>query len=212
MQHLIRNSHFVLAALVIGAVGLVVGCSTAPGFGGSSSGAPPVNSITVDGVGQASAVPNLARVQLGVMTSGPNVDVAAEESNQIIQAVMEAVTQTGVDAVDMQTSGFNVWSEELYPQDSPESSGDGPVEPRTIYRVENTVNVTVRDVDTLGDVIQSGLDAGANRVWGVEFSIEDTTQLEQEARANAVDEARARAADLAEEMGVGLGDVVSIVE
>jgi uncharacterized protein YggE len=154
----------------------------------------------------------LARVQLGVMTSGPNVDVAAEESNQIIQAVMEAVTQTGVDAVDMQTSGFNVWSEELYPQDSPESSGDGPVEPRTIYRVENTVNVTVRDVDTLGDVIQSGLDAGANRVWGVEFSIEDTTQLEQEARANAVDEARARAADLAEEMGVGLGDVVSIVE
>jgi uncharacterized protein YggE len=70
----------------------------------------------------------------------------------------------------------------------------------------------VRDVEQLGAVIQAGLDAGANQVRGVSFSIEDYSAVEEEARAKAVENARARAANRAEQMGVTLGDAVVVSE
>jgi uncharacterized protein YggE len=70
----------------------------------------------------------------------------------------------------------------------------------------------VRDVNKLGDVLDKVVAAGANNVYGVSFSVDDTSKLEADARAKAVADAKARADSLARLTGVTLGDVVSVSE
>jgi uncharacterized protein YggE len=74
------------------------------------------------------------------------------------------------------------------------------------------VNVTVRDVNTLGDVLDKAVAAGANNIYGISFSVDDTTKLQADARAKAVADAKSRAESLAKLAGVTLGDVVSVSE
>jgi uncharacterized protein YggE len=199
--------------LVVAGVIVLAGCSvpTASAPAASPSNGLPTNTLSVSGVGEASAAPDIAFVDLGVVTSGPDVGPAVEQSNQRTAAVVEAVKQAGVDPTDIKTSSFNVWSEERFDR-GPVTPEDEPAAGQVIYRVENGLRVTVRDVEQLGTVIQAGLDAGANQVRGVNFSIEDTSAVEEEARAQAVENARARAANLAEQMSVTLGDPVVVSE
>jgi uncharacterized protein YggE len=83
---------------------------------------------------------------------------------------------------------------------------------RGVYRVSNMVQVTIRDLNTVGDIIDAAVAAGANNVWGVTFGLEDTEALEAQAREKAVANARARAESLAELNGVAVGDVIHISE
>ena len=73
-------------------------------------------------------------------------------------------------------------------------------------------NVTVRDLDRVGDVLDAVIEAGANNIWGVSFGLEDPAAPQAEARAKAIDDAKARAGALAELSGVELGPVMSISE
>ena len=81
-----------------------------------------------------------------------------------------------------------------------------------VYRVNNMVQVTLRDMAAVGDVIDAAVEAGANNVWGVSFDLENTDALEEQAREAAVNNARARAESLAELNGVEVGEVIAISE
>jgi len=212
-QGLSRKAGWLALVPALASLALLAGCSSLTAPAPSAQEGELANTLTVSGVGQASGPPELATVELGVVTSGPEVGPAVAQSNQTAETVMDALAQAGVAEDDIQTTGFNVWSEEHYPPGlSFEEGGAPPGEPAVIYRVENSVRATVRDVEVTGDVIQVALDAGANQVRGVSFSIEDTTALEEEAQTQAIENARARAADLAEKMGVTLGDPMVISE
>jgi uncharacterized protein YggE len=192
---------------LIGIAVLATGCAGGlPVAPSSPSDEQAANTISVSGIGQVNSAPDLAYIQLGVEVTGPNVGPAVAQSNQTMQAVMEAIAGMGVAQEDIQTSGFNVWSEQLYDQETGQPTG------RFNYHVQNMLNVTVRDVTKVGDVIQAGLDAGANQVINLSFSIEDTTELEKQARQKAVEDARVRAADLAEKLGVTLGEPIAVSE
>jgi uncharacterized protein YggE len=80
------------------------------------------------------------------------------------------------------------------------------------YIVSNMVNVTIRDLDKVSTVLDAVVEAGANNIWGVNFSLEDQTTAQADARAKAIDDAKARAEALAELSGVKLGPVMSISE
>jgi hypothetical protein len=85
-------------------------------------------------------------------------------------------------------------------------------EPVPQYRVSNMANVTVRDLDSVGDVLDAVIEAGANNIWGVNFGLEDPAAAQAEARSKAIDDAEARAEALAELSDVELGPVMSISE
>lgn len=87
-----------------------------------------------------------------------------------------------------------------------------PPQGREFYRVSNTVEVTVRDLERVGPVIDAALAAGANNVWGVSFAVEKTDALEAQAREKASADAKARAEALAKQQGVSPAGVVSISE
>jgi uncharacterized protein YggE len=107
---------------------------------------------------------------------------------------------------DIRTTNFSTWPEEVF---SPQTGM--PTGERT-YHVDSTVEVAVRNVDNLGTVINAGLDAGANNVFGIQFGLQDTTPLEDEARVLATEDAKTRAMLLANAAGIELGDLISVRE
>ncbi|MBZ0296328.1 MAG: SIMPL domain-containing protein [Anaerolineae bacterium] len=167
---------------------------------------PNQRTITVDGYGEASGSPDIAYVQLGVQATGEDVVSTFDDVNTTMQNVLQALRDAGIADEDMQTTGLFIY------QESSGMSVDSGRDNTISYRAGNNVNVTIRDISQVGEIISVGVGAGANNLNSLNFGIDDTTSLEQNARAAAVDDARARAAELAELMGVNLGDPLSIVE
>lgn len=166
----------------------------------------PPGSLTVDGYGQAFGAPDVAIVQLGVQNSSTDVLQAYNSTNSVVESLIAALIDAGIAEADIQTTGLYMY------QDTPYNPQTGEPSNEPIYRVQNSLNVTVRDVQQVGAVINAGVAAGANNIGGITFSIADPAELEQEARAVAIDNARQRAEQLASLMGVTLGDPTIIVE
>lgn len=163
--------------------------------------------ITVVGTGQASGAPDVATVNIGIDTQSASVQQAVSDNRTRMNALLEALKGQGVADNDIQTSNYSVFTEQ-----QPSPSGTTPTTPTLTYRVSNQVNVTVRDVSKLGDVLDTVVGAGANNIYGVSFSVADASTLQGDARAKAMADAKARAQSLATLAGVNLGDVVSVSE
>ncbi|MCS6846558.1 MAG: SIMPL domain-containing protein [Anaerolineae bacterium] len=160
--------------------------------------------VTVIGVGRATASPDIARVTLGVDIVNPRLSAALTEANRKMAAIMTALEKAGVEKKDIQTAEFNV-----FPQQSYGPSGPGPI---TGYRVINTVRVTVRDLDNAGAVLDAAINAGANTIQGLVFTIENVKAIEADARKGAMADAKAKAEALAGEAGAKVGRVLTISE
>jgi uncharacterized protein len=119
-------------------------------------------------------------------------------------AILEAIATAGIDRRDIRTSLVGLGPITDY------SSERGPRV--TGYQLTNTVELTVRDLRSAGQVIDAGLAAGASSLDGLEFRLEDPAPAEDAARRAAVEDARRRATTLATAADVKLGPVVGIVE
>lgn len=161
--------------------------------------------ITVTGFGSASGAPDVAYISLGVQFNDADPTAAFNRVNTGIAAVREAMLEMGIDERDLQTSGFNMWVQEMY---DPSGMATG----NRTYNATNMLNITVRDISRAGDVITAGINAGANMINSLNFNISDPSGLAQEARVEAVADARARAEQLAGLLGLTVGDVVRIDE
>lgn len=165
--------------------------------------------ITVVGEGKVSIKPDRAEALIGVETMGSTVREATQKSTRIMEAILVALHEQGVTDKDIQTSGFSVWTDRGGP--IPEKV-DGEPEEQIIYRVNNTVRVTVNDLDKLSAILDAVIEAGANAIYGISFSIADPSQLETQVRIKAIADAKAKAQELADLAGVRLGPVVSVSE
>jgi uncharacterized protein YggE len=169
----------------------------------------PVRTITVVGMGKASGAPDVAHVNVGVETQGPTLQQVVNDNKTKMTALLAALKAQGIADKDIRTSNYSVYVENPQPPQPVEGKGGtGPI----TYHVTNQVDVTVRDVTKLGDVLDKAVAAGANNVYGVNFSVDDPTKLQAAARADAIADAKARAQDLAQLTGVTLGDVISVSE
>jgi uncharacterized protein YggE len=160
-------------------------------------------SLTVTGTGSVNVAPDIANVSLGVQTVGDDIAQAVAENNRRAQRVQDAAREAGVANEDIQTAYFYV---------SPQPQYDEHGNPTGVvtYWVDNTINVMLRQIGGLGDLLQAAIDAGATSVQGVSFSVDDPSQAEDQARQEAVDDAHGRAEMLATAAGVSLGAPISI--
>ncbi len=199
---------FLLLTLVIGAVAFrafdLSSAQVAHAQGeGTIPGAP--RTITVVGEGKVTIEPDIARAQIGVEVIKNSVKEASDANKAALDAVLAALTAQGIAAEDIQTSGFSIYAERY--------GTDGPLaEEEVNYRVSNNVSVVIRELDTVGAILDAAIEAGANNIYGIEFSVENPSAFETEARQGAVDDARAKAEELATLNGVTAGSVVSISE
>ncbi len=161
------------------------------------------HTITVIGEGQASAIPDKARLSVGVNTSSVNVGEAAQANRSSMQKMLQALTDLGIEERAMATSNFSIHYEK--PREKAKDR-------EGVYRVSNMLRVELDELEQIDSVIEEAVRAGANQVWGVEMVLSDTETLAAKARGRAVEHAQMKAEDLARLHGRKLGKVLRISE
>jgi uncharacterized protein YggE len=163
------------------------------------------HTITVTGSGTVVVSPDIANVRLGVVVTKPTVKAARETAAQAMTRVIAALKKLGIADKDIQTTTVSLQPVYDY------STQTNP--PKiTGYNLANGVAVTIHNLDQTGDVIDDSLAAGATSLDGVTFRVDDPAKAQQQARTDAMNEAKANADTLAKAAGVSITGVASISE
>jgi hypothetical protein len=164
--------------------------------------------VTVTGNGSVEGQPDTAVILMGVRTEDEIAAQALEQNNTQMQALLNALRAAGVAQADMRTLSI-----QLQPRYQPPPS-TRPNDPFSVsgFIASNLLEVTVRDLDNLGALIDSAVEAGGNQVEGIRFEISDSAILLDQARQAAMQDARHKAEQLSSLAGARLGVVVTINE
>ena len=174
----------------------------APAAASSQSAETPT--LSVVGTGTADLKPDIAYIYVGVHTELPSASDAMRENNAQTQKVIDALTTFGIDAKDIRTTSFSIWPFDKYDPATGVSTGE------KYYAVDNTVYVTVRDLEKLGILLDTVITAGANTVNSIQFDVADKDAALKQARADAIADAKTKAQELADAAGVSVGEIRSI--
>lgn len=160
------------------------------------------NTIFVSGEGKVQARPDIAQINLSVISRGTTVAAVSKDNTTKMNAVITALKGMGVDEKDIKSTTY--YLEPQYDYDS----GISP--PRILgYSLEQGIDLKIRNIDKAGDIIQKATDTGANRTGQINFTIDDPETLRTQARELAFNKAREKAETLARQAGVKLGKIVS---
>lgn len=163
----------------------------------------PINTFTVSGYGKVSGTPTLARVNLGLYSEGKDVPTVQKANTTKVNAIVDALKQMGIAAEDLQTADYNI---------SPKFDYSNGTQTVTGYTVSQTLAAKVRNLSQVGAVIAKAGELGANQINGVSFTIDDPSQLQQEARKKALEDANKKARELADALGVKVVGIVTFSE
>ena len=160
--------------------------------------------IAVTGIGVAAAAPDVALVEIGIDVMAKSVAAARDAAATGMQRIVDSLRSSGLRDADMTTTSYAVHPEYDH-REGRRLRG---------YRVSNTVEARITELDSVGEIIDAAAAAGGDHVTvrGLRFSHSDDTALMATARVAAWSDAEAKAAQLAELAGVTLGRVVAMTE
>ena len=164
-----------------------------------------LSTMSVSGMGEVSAAPDMATITLGAAAEAKTAEEALNETSERVAALLAALSAVGVEEADVQTSGLSVrplWTR----------AADGGQSQITGFAASNDVRATVRDLEALGGVLAAAMGDGANTMGGLQFGLSDRDGLEDTARERAVADALRKAAVLAAAAGVELGSILTLTE
>jgi uncharacterized protein YggE len=161
--------------------------------------------ISVTGEATVSVAPDLAQIDAGVTTEAKTAREASDANNAAMGKVLLALKGAGIDEKDYQTSRLS-----LQPESAPNRTGG----PTTIvgYRASNRVTIRLRDVAKVASAVDTLVGAGANDIGGINFTVSQASKLLDDAREQAIADARRKAEIYAKAAGVTLGAPLSISE
>jgi uncharacterized protein YggE len=200
-----------VGAVVMVCMLVVAGCSAT----GAAANDQPVTvnvsdqqtGIWVNGQGSKTVTPDLATMTLGVSSQKESVAEAQAEAAAAMDNLMNALKDNGVAAKDIQTSYFSIDQVTRWNDDTNEEIVVG-------YKVSNMITAKMRDIDNVGTVIDAVAAAGGDlvRINGINFSVENPETYYEEVRELALQDAKAKAEQIANETGVTLGKPTYVVE
>ena len=164
----------------------------------------PPAAISVTGEATVSVAPDQAQIEGGVTTEARTAREASDANNTAMGKVLLALKGAGIEEADLQTARLS-----LQPQSAPNKTGPSAI---SSYRASNRVTVRLRDVAKLASVIDTMVGAGANDIGGIDFRVSQASKHLDEAREQAVADARRKAEIYARAAGVTLGEPLSISE
>ena len=176
---------------------------TAPASSAQLSASP--TGIWVTGEGTIDLEPDLALLNVGIEVQAETVSEARSEAAAAMAAVVAAVKRRGLTDDDIQTSSFNIWPRYDYVEGVQTLAG---------YSVSNSATIKMRDLDSVGDIIDDVADAGgdATRIDGISFTVEDPTPYMAQLREAAIQNAKEKAEHYAGLVGASLGDPFYVTE
>ncbi|QUH24689.1 SIMPL domain-containing protein [Serpentinicella alkaliphila] len=161
--------------------------------------------ITVSGEGVIKVKPDIAYISLGVQTQNSNAKVAQSDNATKMNNVMAALKQQGIKDEDIQTIQYNIYPNHRYNPNTGQSTVDG-------YVVQNTVRVIIRDINSVGTVIDAVAKNDSNILNSIEFSISDSSKYYAEALTKATKDAKAKAEVIAKSVDVKISKPTKIIE
>lgn len=170
-----------------------------------NNGADQMTGISVAGEGKVTAAPDVANIALGVSVLAPTVAEARQQAAASLDAMLATLKNNGVAEKDIQTSQLSINPEYDYRNNETILRG---------FRVQNSVNAKIRNIDSTGKVVDEAVEAGGNnaQIQGISFTIDDPSELQEQARKAAVEDAKRKADVLASAAGVSVGGPISISE
>lgn len=170
----------------------------------------PTAKITITGSGSVSVTPDMATLVSRVVTQDDNAKTALDQNSAAMRNVMKEITAAGIEKKHIQTSGFDI--SPVYGNNR-NLNNNGYQTPKVVgYRVQNGVSVTVTDIEKIGPLLDKVVSSGSNDVGQIRFGISEPQKHMEQARKDAVADARAKAELYAQAAGVKLGRVLSISE
>lgn len=213
-RHYFRIFIFILvvglafSALAFGFRQAVLGWSTA---GDETS----PRQITVSGEGKVAIRPDLAVFTVGVVTDAKQIRDAQQQNNERSQKIIDFLGGKKIEEKDVKTTGYSIYPQYQYYEVPPcYASPCPPRRPPEIlsYQVRHTIEVKVRDLDKLDELLDGVVEAGANEVGSVSFTVENEEEVRAEARKKAIEDAKKKAKTLSEDLGVRIRRVVNFSE
>lgn len=165
--------------------------------------------ITVSGEAEKQEQNQIAQFSAGVRVTGDDKEAAVEEVNQVVSEIIGKVKNFGVGEEDIQTQNLSVHQTEDRYWD--EESGSYKNRPGQ-WRVSNTIEVTLREVDKASQMADLLSESGATNVYGPNLRVDSSERSGDDLLSAAVADAREKAEGLASQMGVKLGRVIRVVE
>ncbi len=195
----------VITAILLVSV-LLVGCQ-ASGSTTFTANTNQQTGISVSGQGIVYVTPDIVNLQLGIQAQAATVADAQSQAATAMNNVLAALAANGVAKADIQTQNYSIQQTTRYDNVKQQEISTG-------YQVINYVNVKVRDVTKAGVILDAVTAAGGDltRVNSVQFSLNDPTSANNQARDQAMADAKATAAQLASDASVKLGNPLSISE
>ena len=194
----------------VATIGLITTLLVGSAFFGISLGKfemAPSSIITVTGTAESQHKNQVASFSAGVTAVNDNKDNAVSEVNDKVTAIIEAVKVFGIPAQDIKTQNLNIYqSEETYYEEGRQKSKLGQ------WRVNNTIEIKLRNVDAASALADVLTQSGANNVYGPNFTMDDTTGFETELIDAAIKNAQEKAGKVAASSGRRLGKIVNVSE
>ncbi|OGY44431.1 MAG: hypothetical protein A2729_02090 [Candidatus Buchananbacteria bacterium RIFCSPHIGHO2_01_FULL_39_14] len=159
--------------------------------------------ITIDGEGKVTAIPDIAQISLGIQTDKSTVVQAQQENTDKMNKIIAELKKTGIDAKDIKTTNYSIYPRYDWINGTQILRG---------YTVSQNVSVKIRNLEKVGSIVDQAGNLGANEVGGLNFTIDEPEKLRQEAREIALANAKEKAEALAKVAGVKLGKLVSFSE
>jgi len=170
----------------------------------------PVARILVTGQGSADLAPDMAILTLSVTRQAETARAALDANSLAMKEVLTAMKSEGIESRDLQTLGFSIQPNYIYPP--PKSSGEREP-PRIVgYTVRNSLTVRVRDITAVGGILDKSVSLGVNEGGNIMFTNDDPSEAITQARIDAVNDAMAKANTLADAAGVKTGKLIEISE
>lgn len=154
------------------------------------------NTISVRGEGRVYTKPDIAIVNLSVVTEGKNIKEVQEENTKKMNGVIEFLKNFNVAEKDIKTIRY-----QIYPRYSYEERKI----PRIIgYEINQTLEVKIRNMEKIGEIFDQSVGVGINKIDSLRFEIDDDEPFKEEARKLAIEDAKEKAKKLASQLGIKL--------
>ena len=163
------------------------------------------NTVSFSGEGKVVSKPDIAKVQLSIVTDALTSKAAQDENSKKSKAVTDYLKKQNIADKDIKTTGYNIYPQYKYPRDGSQPTITG-------YQVNQSMEVKVRDLDKVSNILDGVVAAGTNQVNSLSFEIDDPEELKAEARKKAIEDAENKAEELEDQLDIDLGKIVNFSE
>lgn len=164
----------------------------------------PANTITVSATGEAFAKPDIARISVSVVKEAKTVLGAQKSHTEAMNKVTAFLKNSGIEDKDIKTSAYNIYPQYDYLRDKGNVFRG--------YQITQTLDVKIKNLEKVGEILGGVTEAGANQVGGINFIVDDEDAMKREARKEAIDKAKQKAAQIGQDLGVKFGRLTSFYE